>query len=702
VVQTEDYVQEFERFSPEVQARLIAAARLPLSSTPAGGSSAHPGALVDVAPSEAELQRRRDVEFANTLHALRQVWFLSKVNLLGETIGEFTTYPPLAEFESRLPLRPLSLRFQAIGTKVKPAVLAEIWQKRNEHIACQTVVPPEIPLDVYTLATNFDFSLARFYGEIVIRAEAGKLNTSLVNQAPHPGLICPSLVFLPNWWAEGRWLRECRDEKRRRAKTGYVVTFGDIEYYSVPPALRPNLYCRLPSFLRNDPFDRVVPTPGVFYYLWHRLLQRNTATQRMLSDYLLAVGESEWIATNAATWLQQIALGKRMMRLPSSFQTAFRQLGYEVPTRHSGEEWAVNRPVTPQLYQRLLDIHDNLDWEDPRYKLLGAVSSGNTSDTTCQWVPFDLDTEDIDWGSPSLGVNLGTPVSRVFLQDPEFTALLDLIPSQGKVTVRSLLNAAQSYAASGGALLASHAASSTLPPAGVISTVPTHAVAIGQGLTESESSHLTEQVKILKHEVEMAVQARDSMENEVIELRLQNSNLVHEKQDLGLHLNSLSDSVVSLTAAKKELHSKWLEAVQTVRAMKASLEEAAQAVATGLSNVPSMPEPGSPKPSAVREPSSAALPSDQVIDLDLPTPAGDDVTTPAETVAPIAPKGKKTLVKRLTVAGDSAKAAVRRVTRASKKSKDQASGSTTPADAYLRNVRPRKRPRPENNDPDQQ
>jgi len=373
-----------------------------------------------------------------------------------------------------------------------------------------------------------------------------------------------------------------------------------------------------------------------------------------------------------------------------------------VPTRHSGEEWAVNRPVTPQLYQRLLDIHDNLDWEDPRYKLLGAVSSGNTSDTTCQWVPFDLDTEDIDWGSPSLGVNLGTPVSRVFLQDPEFTALLDLIPSQGKVTVRSLLNAAQSYAASGGALLASHAASSTLPPAGVISTVPTHAVAIGQGLTESESSHLTEQVKILKHEVEMAVQARDSMENEVIELRLQNSNLVHEKQDLGLHLNSLSDSVVSLTAAKKELHSKWLEAVQTVRAMKASLEEAAQAVATGLSNVPSMPEPGSPKPSAVREPSSAALPSDQVIDLDLPTPAGDDVTTPAETVAPIAPKGKKTLVKRLTVAGDSAKAAVRRVTRASKKSKDQASGSTTPADAYLRNVRPRKRPRPENNDPDQQ
>jgi len=95
--------------------------------------------------------------------------------------------------------------------------------------------------------------------------------------------------------------------------------------------------------------------------------------------------------------------------------------------------------------------------------------------------------------------------------------------------------------------------------------------------------------------------------------------------------------------------------------MKASLEEAAQAVATGLSNVPSMPEPGSPKPSAVREPSSAALPSDQVIDLDLPTPAGDDVTTPAETVAPIAPKGKKTLVKRLTVAGDSAKAAVRRV-----------------------------------------
>ena len=141
----------------------------------------------------------------------------------------------------------------------------------------------------------------------------------------------------------------------------------------------------------------------------------------------------------------------------------------------------------------------------------------------------------------------------MFLHDPEFTALLDLIPSHGTVTARSLLNSAQSYVASGGALLASHAASSTLPPVGLNSIVPTHAVAIGQGLTESESSHLNEQVKILKHEVEMAIQARDSMENELIALRLQNGNIVHEKQDLEVHFTSLSDSFVSLGAAKKEL-----------------------------------------------------------------------------------------------------------------------------------------------------
>ena len=67
------------------------------------------------------------------------------------------------------------------------------------------------------------------------RAELGLLDTSLVNSAPHPSFLSPALAFLPNWWGHGRWLREFKDERRRREGTGYIVTWADIEYYKVHP-----------------------------------------------------------------------------------------------------------------------------------------------------------------------------------------------------------------------------------------------------------------------------------------------------------------------------------------------------------------------------------------------------------------------------------------------------------------------------------
>jgi len=98
-----------------------------------------------------------------------------------------------------------------------------------------------VPLDVYTLACNDDTYLARFYGDILKRAELGILDTSLVYSAPHPSFLAPSLAFLPNWWSKRHWLRDFKDERRRRESTGFVVTWADVEYYAVPPEDRPCL-----------------------------------------------------------------------------------------------------------------------------------------------------------------------------------------------------------------------------------------------------------------------------------------------------------------------------------------------------------------------------------------------------------------------------------------------------------------------------
>jgi len=228
---------------------------------------------------------------------------------------------------ARLPRRALSHRFDAIYRANGSLALRENWLARNKHIACQTVISAHVPLDVYTLACNDDMYLAHFYGDIVKRAELGILDTSLVNSAPHPSFLAPSLAFLPNWWSQRHWLRDFKDERRRRESTGFVVTWADVEYYAVPPEDRPYLYNRVPAFLKVDPFDRLTPMPSVYYYLWHKIFQRGSASQRLLSDYLQAVAKTEWAAANAATWIHQAALGRRMMRLPAEVQVWLRQLG---------------------------------------------------------------------------------------------------------------------------------------------------------------------------------------------------------------------------------------------------------------------------------------------------------------------------------------------------------------------------------------
>jgi len=151
--------------------------------------------------------------------------------------------------------------------------------------------------------------------------------------------------------------------------------------------------------MKHDPFDRVMPTPGVYYYLWYKIIQRTTESDRVLSDYLLAVAETEWIAVNAATWIQQMALSKRMMRIPPAMEQVFRNLGYEAPLEWSDDEWSVTVEITPNVYRQLLDIHDAIDWEITHLQVHGRPS--NAPGVNCPWLPFNIYTMALDVTSHS-------------------------------------------------------------------------------------------------------------------------------------------------------------------------------------------------------------------------------------------------------------------------------------------------------------
>ena len=107
-------------------------------------------------------------------------------------------YLKLSDFEARLPKRAISYRFDAIFRETGSLALRQNWLARNKHVAWQTVIPAQVPLDVDTLACNADMYLARFYGGIVKPAELGILGTSLVTFPPHPSFLAPSLAFFQN------------------------------------------------------------------------------------------------------------------------------------------------------------------------------------------------------------------------------------------------------------------------------------------------------------------------------------------------------------------------------------------------------------------------------------------------------------------------------------------------------------------------
>jgi len=500
------------------------------------------------------------------LERIQNHWFDMECNLLGNSAETYTEYPPLAEFEARLPMRALSLRFQCIARYNGDAKAAAQWKQRYVHVACQTVIPSFFPLDVYTLAANGDASLARFYASIVVLGEAGLLDMTHVSAAPHRSFVCPSLGYLPNWWSISTWVREFRDERRKREKNRLAVCFADVESYSVPARQRPSYYCALPDFMKHELMPTVVPAPGVFYYLFHRVMRRSTERERQLSDYLLAVAKSEWFAAQAATWIQQIALGKKMMRLTPEYRAAFAALGGETPTRRTNDPWDPVRPITPELYERLLALHDSIDWDDPRYTLY-EMSTDNVSHEamTHRWVPINLQRECVDWGSPWFGVGPSTVVPRYFLRDPEWVPITSLIPGTGAISIRLLMQAAQSAAVNRGAFLS---------PSGEASS------------SARSVDNLQRQVLALKDQVQTLTQEKATLVTEKMETDQGKGRLEGLLTDLQTQKHAVDVALATALRGKKKATLLFREKESALRASAAEnasqagqLEEATERVA---------------------------------------------------------------------------------------------------------------------------
>jgi len=245
------YAQEFGQLAPAMQAQITATFRQPLSQSGAVVNNPPPSASMPRPSTDADLHTRdlenqRASELA-VLDSIQSYWFDIETNILGATAAVQQTlgYPLLSVFEKAFPRRRLSLRFESIRNHTGWEKMEIQWQASNKHIACQAVIPHHFSLDVYTLACNDDIYLARFYADIVKRHELGILDSSLVSMSPHVSFLSPSFSFIPNWWGKHRWLRECKDERRRRIKTGYIVTWADVEYYAVSTSDRPYLYPRV-------------------------------------------------------------------------------------------------------------------------------------------------------------------------------------------------------------------------------------------------------------------------------------------------------------------------------------------------------------------------------------------------------------------------------------------------------------------------
>jgi len=155
------YVGEFEQLTEQMQATIMATihsaipAQEPTSELPPAPSIPAPSAN---ALRDEELRRQYESDMRD-VRRIRQTWFITDKNLLGQPpkVKE-DGYPPIAAFESELGKRPISFRFDKILRHGGFSKLDEIWQARNRHTACQTVIPPHLQLDVYTLACNDDMA----------------------------------------------------------------------------------------------------------------------------------------------------------------------------------------------------------------------------------------------------------------------------------------------------------------------------------------------------------------------------------------------------------------------------------------------------------------------------------------------------------------------------------------------------------------
>jgi len=269
----------------------------------------------------------------------------------------------------------------------------------------------------------------------------------LLHLASHPSFSAPILEFLANWRSSVSWLLEYRGVRRKREKTKLALCFADLEVHAVAPRARSDYYCELLAFMHIESFSKVTPTPGVYYYLWDRIKRRARKVARSIGDFLTAVTNSDWFATQAATWIHHIALYGNMMWLTPEYRDTFDSLGCTAPVRRTTDPFHSPWPITPQPKQRLLAVHETIDWDEARYTIYDFSTAIESTDAQKnRWVPFELMAETVDGEFRCLGVSAATVIRRKFLADDGWVSIVVCLPDDSRVTIRQILQAAQTNA----------------------------------------------------------------------------------------------------------------------------------------------------------------------------------------------------------------------------------------------------------------
>ena len=90
------------------------------------------------------------------------------------------------------------------------------------------------------------------------------------------------------------------------------------------------------------------------------------------------------------------------------------RLGYDAPVTPNprAPKWDQPVSVTPALYQRLLSMHDEVNWDEIATRHLPVIAAESKKHL---WLPFDLHTMNIDWDNPILGFSIRSMMSRELL-----------------------------------------------------------------------------------------------------------------------------------------------------------------------------------------------------------------------------------------------------------------------------------------------